>query len=270
MSAAAAPPVRMHHLLAMKQRGEKIAALTAYDASFAHVLDLAGIDVILVGDTLGMVVQGEATTLPVTIEHMVYHTRCVAQGIKRALLIADLPFLSYATPEQALLGAHRLMGEGYAHAVKLEGGARFVDTVRLLTGLGVPVCGHLGILPQSIHHLGGYRVQGREPSAAEALLRDALALQQAGCSLLVLEGVPQAVARELTTRLAIPTIGIGAGRDCDGQILVLYDMLDIYPGKRPRFSHNFMAGADSIQGAVREYIDAVRSGAFPGPEHTFS
>lgn len=263
-------PLRIPQLAAMKARDEKIAALTAYDASFARLLDDAGVDVVLVGDSLGMMVQGEATTLPVTLDHMLYHTRSVARSVRRAVILADLPFLAHATPERAVENAGRLLAEGGAHMVKLEGGAGFADTVRRLVRFGIPVCGHIGLLPQSVHLLGGYRMQGRDGAQAQALLADALALEEAGCDLLVLECMPAELAGEITARLRIPTIGIGCGPDCDGQVLVLYDILDIHPGRRPRFSHNFMAGAGSIQAAVRAYVEAVRSGAFPGPLHRIS
>ncbi|WP_426991662.1 3-methyl-2-oxobutanoate hydroxymethyltransferase [Methylomonas sp. CM2] len=254
-------------LAAMKRAGEKISCLTAYDASFAAVLDNAGIDVLLVGDSLGMVVQGEASTLPVTIDDMVYHGRCVAKTRRRAFLIVDLPFASYALPEQALNNAARLMREGGAQMVKLEGAKPAI--VAFLVEQGIPVCGHLGLLPQSVNRLGGYRVQGRDADQAERILADAEALEQAGAGALVLECVPAELAERISRRLAIPVIGIGAGAACDGQVLVLYDMLDIGAGKRPRFSKNFMAGAAGIADAVGRYHAAVKSGEFPGSEHTY-
>jgi 3-methyl-2-oxobutanoate hydroxymethyltransferase len=227
------------------------------------------VEVLLVGDSLGMTLQGEGTTLPVTLPDMAYHTRCVARGSKQAFIVADLPFGSYQeSPRQALRSAAQLMVAG-AHMVKLEGGQVMVETVEFLTARGIPVCAHLGLTPQSVHQLGGYRVQGRNEAAAEQLLRDALALQQAGAGMLVLEAVPATVALKITSQLAIPTIGIGAGPGCSGQVLVLHDILGIYPGKTPKFARDFMAGAGSIQAAVQAYVRDVKSGAFPAPEHSF-
>lgn len=253
----------------MKSRGEKIAVLTAYDAGFAAAMDEAGIDAVLVGDSLGMVVQGHATTLPVTLDQMVYHCASVARGARRAVRIADLPFMSYATSGQALESAARLLREGAAQMVKLEGGRKRADVVRALVEQDIPVCAHLGLLPQSVHRLGGYRVQGRDERSAQILLEDALLLEEAGASLLVLECVPATLAGEITAALAIPTIGIGAGPDCDGQVLVSYDMLGLTPGKRPRFSRNFLETAGDIRSAFRQYVADVREGRFPGPEHCF-
>ncbi|MBI3571555.1 MAG: 3-methyl-2-oxobutanoate hydroxymethyltransferase [Gammaproteobacteria bacterium] len=254
----------------MKRGGEKIACLTAYDYSFASLLDSAGIDMIMVGDSLGMVMQGHDTTLPVSVADMAYHSRCVARGTKRALIIVDMPFMSYQqSPSHAFASAGRLMQKGGAQVVKLEGGEPMAGTVRFLVERGVPVCGHLGLTPQSVHQLGGYRVQGRETTSAEKIRHDAKILQEAGASLLVLEAVPAELAKTITAELDIPTIGIGAGKDCDGQVLVLHDMLGIYPRPSPKFSRNFMQGAPSIEAAVKSYIAAVRSGAFPGPEHGY-
>lgn len=252
----------------MKQRGERIACLTCYDASFCRVLEAAGVDVLLVGDSLGMVLQGEPTTIPVKLDHMVYHTRCVSRVRTRALVIADMPFLSYATRERALAAAERLMGEGGAAMVKIEGGTAVVDTVRALTTFGAPVCAHLGLLPQSVHRLGGYRYQGKDDAGAAAIRADALALQDAGASMLVLECVPAQLAAALSAELTIPVIGIGAGNGCDGQVLVLHDMLGLTSGRPPRFSRNFLDGNGSVSEAIRGYVAAVRSAAFPGPEHT--
>ncbi|TVQ87563.1 MAG: 3-methyl-2-oxobutanoate hydroxymethyltransferase [Chromatiaceae bacterium] len=257
-------------LIAMKQRGERIVCLTCYDAAFCRVLERAGVDVLLVGDSLGMVVQGQATTVPVTLEHMVYHSACVSRARERALLIADLPFLSYASGGRALDAAARLMGEGGAAMVKLEGGAELAGTVRRLTRFGVPVCAHLGLLPQSVHRLGGYRYQGRDAAGAARIRADALALQEAGAALLVLECVPAELAAALAAELAIPVIGIGAGNRCDGQVLVLYDILGLTPGRPPRFSKDFMAGRGNITEAVAAYAAEVRAGVFPGPEHTLA
>jgi len=254
----------------MKQAGEKITCLTAYDYSFAALLERAGVDMIMVGDSLGMVMQGNDSTLPVSLEAMVYHSRCVAAGRTRALLIVDLPFMSYQEgPRQALRSAGSLMKKGGAQVVKLEGGEAMAETVSFLVERGVPVCGHLGLTPQSVHRLGGYRVQGRDADAATRLRRDARLLQEAGASLLVLEAMPAALAGEISAELEIPTIGIGAGAQCDGQVLVLQDMLGIYPHKSPKFVKNFMAGADGIEAGVRAYVDDVRAGRFPGPEHSY-
>jgi 3-methyl-2-oxobutanoate hydroxymethyltransferase len=262
--------VTIHTIREMKQAGRKITCLTAYDFSFAALLERAGVDMIMVGDSLGMVMQGHDSTLPVGLEAMVYHSRCVAAGRTRALLIVDLPFMSYQeSPKQALRSAGRLMQQGNAQVVKLEGGEPMAETVRFLVERGVPVCGHLGLTPQSVHQLGGYRVQGREADAAARLRRDAGLLQDAGASLLVLEAVPSALAAEITAALRIPTIGIGAGVNCDGQVLVLQDMLGIYPHKSPKFCRNFMNGADGIEAGVRAFVDAVREGTFPGPENSY-
>lgn len=254
-------------LLAMKNTGEKISCLTAYDASFAVLLDQAGIEVILVGDSLGMVIQGHASTIPVSIEDMTYHTRCVASARKRAFVVADLPFASYATPKSAVKNAARLMQTGGAQMVKLEG-AKF-DVIEFLVAQGIPVCGHLGLLPQSVNRLGGYKVQGREPAHAQKILEDAIAIERAGAGMLILECVPSLLAAEITRNLGIPVIGIGAGPDCDGQVLVLYDMLNISIGNRPRFSKNFMANADNIADAIRRYHQAVKTLAFPAAEHCY-
>jgi 3-methyl-2-oxobutanoate hydroxymethyltransferase len=255
-------------LAAMARQGEKIAMLTCYDASFAALLDRAGVDVLLIGDSLGMVIGGRTTTLAVTLEEMTYHTRCVAAGARNALVIADMSFGSYqASAEQAYANAARLMAAG-AQMVKLEGGAWVARTVEFLVARGVPVCGHLGLQPQSVHRLGGYKVQGKTDTSARVLHEDAHALTVAGADLLVLELVPAALAAELTAEIAVPTIGIGAGPRCSGQVLVLYDMLGIYPGKTARFVRNFMTGAASVEEAVTAYVRAVKDGSFPGPEHS--
>jgi 3-methyl-2-oxobutanoate hydroxymethyltransferase len=260
--------VTLSTLKMMRERGEKIAVLTCYDASFARVLDAAGVDVLLVGDSLGMVVQGHTSTLPVKLAEMGYHTRCVAAGTERALIVADLPFGSYQPSlERAYSAAARLMAAG-AHLVKLEGGAVMVETVAFLTQRGIPVCAHLGLLPQSVNQLGGYKVQGREDAAAQQLIADARALEAAGAGLIVLEMVPAALAKSVTAALTIPTIGIGAGVDCSGQVLVLYDLLGLFP-RAPKFSRNFLAGADGIEAAVRAYVTAVKDGSFPAAEHSF-
>lgn len=261
--------VTVKTLAAMKQSGEKIACLTAYDAGFAALIDAAGVEVVLVGDSLGMVLQGHDSTLPVTVSEMVYHGAMVARGSSHALRVVDMPFMSYTSPAQAIDNAARLMREGAAQMVKLEGGAVQLETVRHLTAHGIPVCAHLGLIPQSVHQLGGYQVQGRDATDAQRLLEDARALEQAGAGLLVLECIPAALARSITEASNIPTIGIGAGADCDGQVLVLYDMLGITVGNRPRFVKDFLAGNGDIRAAVVEYVRAVKAGEFPGPAHTY-
>ena len=255
-------------LQAMRAAGEKIAMLTCYDASFATLMDHCGVDVLLVGDSLGNVCQGQSSTLPVTIAEMAYHTACVARGNKTALVAADLPFATYATREAAFDNAAKLMQAG-AHMVKLEGGAWLAETVQFLTERSIPVCAHIGLTPQSVHALGGNKVQGKTAAGAEKLKADALALQAAGASLIVLEAIPSALGKEVTDLLTIPTIGIGAGPDCSGQVLVMHDMLDVFPGKKARFVRNFMQGQDSIDAAFRAYVGAVRDGSFPAPEHCF-
>lgn len=259
--------VTLTRLREMKRTGERIACLTAYDASFAALLEDAGVDVLLVGDSLGMVILGQDSTIPVTLADMIYHTRCVRRGAGRALVIADMPFMSYATTAQAVGNAARLMQEGGAHMVKLEGAQ--VEAIKEITRHGIPVCAHLGLLPQSVHKLGGYRVQGREPAAAETMYAQAMELQAAGADLLVLESVPRALADRITAALDVPTIGIGAGPGCDGQVLVLYDALGITPGHRPKFSKDFLEGASNVSQAVQNYVRAVKTGAFPGPKQSF-
>jgi len=254
----------------MREARDKIACLTVYDASFAHLLEEAGVEVLLVGDSLGMVIQGEATTLPVTMDDMVYHTRAAARGSGRALLVADMPFMSYATPQRAMDNAARLLREGQARMVKLEGGRTQLETVRTLSDRGIPVCAHLGLQPQSVHKLGGYKVQGRGEAAAVAMLEDAKALQEAGADLLLLECVPSPLAAGITVAVDIPVIGIGAGPDCDGQVLVLYDLLGITHGPLPRFAQNFLAGAEDIPSAVRAYVEAVKAGTFPTRAHGYN
>jgi 3-methyl-2-oxobutanoate hydroxymethyltransferase len=256
-------------LQTLHRQEEKIAMLTCYDASFAALLEAQGIDVLLVGDSLGMVLQGHETTLPVTLDDMVYHTACVARGAKLAFIIADLPFGTFQiSPQETFSHAARLMAAG-AQMVKLEGGAEMVATVQFLTARGIPVCGHIGLTPQSVHQLGGYRVQGKHPDTAQRLIADALALQQAGAGMIVLEAVPATLATDISAQLTIPTIGIGAGGGCAGQVLVLHDMLGIYPGKKARFVKNFMSGASSIPDAVKHYVSEVKNGNFPATEHSF-
>jgi 3-methyl-2-oxobutanoate hydroxymethyltransferase len=260
--------VTISKLQEMRQGGEKIAVLTAYDASFAALMDQAGIDVILIGDSLGNIVQGESSTLPVTVEHMVYHTSCVAKGQASAFLIADMPFGSYSTPEQAMLNAAQLMRAG-AHMVKLEGGAWLAETVKFLVERSIPVCAHLGLLPQSVHTLGGFKVQGKSTESAQTLINDAKALQEAGAQLLVLEAIPSELGKKVTDAIQIPTIGIGAGPDCSGQVLVMHDMLGAFPGRSPKFVKNFLTGQSSIEAAFKCYVQEVKTGKFPGPEHCF-
>jgi len=257
-------------LLSMKQQGERISSLTAYDYLFAAAVDNAGVDVILVGDSLGMVVQGHGSTLPVTLDDMAYHSLAVSRGVSRAMVITDLPFLSYQqSPQQALLSAGHLMKAGGAEVVKLEGGEEMAPTVEFLVRRGIPVCGHLGLTPQSVHQFGGYRVQGREQGRAEQLKKDAQALQQAGACAVVLECIPQLLAAQITSDLVIPTIGIGAGANCDGQVLVLQDMLGLNAEHTPRFVRNFMQGAGSIDAALRAYVAAVNDGSFPSADESY-
>lgn len=253
----------------MKQDGEKIALLTAYDASFARVLQAAGVDVILVGDSLGNVIQGEDSTLPVTVDHMIYHTRAVRRGADKSFIITDMPFMSYSTPEQALEHAGQIMKCGGAHMVKLEGGEHVVETIRVLNQFGIPVCAHLGLTPQSVNKLGGYRVQGRDEASAQTILADAKRLEDAGADMLVLECVPTELAATITASLSIPVIGIGAGPQCDGQVLVLYDMLGLIGEHRPKFVRDFLQQHDSIFGAVQAFVAAVKDGSFPDAEHSF-
>jgi len=263
------PPVNIATLAKMKSEGEKITAMTAYDASFATLVDDAGIDVVLVGDSLGMVIQGHDTTVPVTLNDIIYHCRAVARGLYRPFLMADMPFMTYASKEQALDNAVRLMQEGGAKMVKLEGGAGQVEIVEFLAGHDIAVCAHLGLKPQSVHKVGGFRVQGREEAAAEQMMRDAKALQGAGADIVLLECIPAKLGAEITMALEVPVIGIGAGVHTDGQILVLYDILDITAGRKPKFSKNFMAGSASPLEAVKAYAQAVKSGTYPGAEHCF-
>ena len=251
----------------MKREGKKIAMLTCYDATFAGAMDEAGVDIILVGDSLGMVVQGMSTTVPVTVDDVAYHTRAVARGITRTFLIGDMPFGSFHSKEVAMGTAHQLMAAG-AHMVKLEGAGPYVEITDYLTSRGVPVCGHLGLTPQSVHQLGGFRVQAREEAAAEQLFGDAQALQQAGAQLLVLEAIPSDLARSVTESLDIATIGIGAGPDCDGQVLVMHDMLGL-GSRAPKFVRNFMAGQPDITSAFRQYVTDVKGGIFPAEEHQY-
>jgi 3-methyl-2-oxobutanoate hydroxymethyltransferase len=253
----------------MKQDGEKIAMLTSYDASFTKLIEAAGVEVILVGDSLGMVIQGQESTLPVSVDDVVYHTKNVARVRSSAFLIADMPFMSYSSTEQALESAGRLMKQGGAHMVKLEGGTTQLDTVKKLTGNGIPVCAHLGLTPQSVHQLGGYKVQGKDLDSARIMQEEALALQQAGAQMLVLECVPRDLAKEITQSLDIPVIGIGAGADTDGQVLVLYDMLGIATDYLPKFCRNFLQQADTVQEAIEAYVKAVKDGSYPSLDESY-
>jgi 3-methyl-2-oxobutanoate hydroxymethyltransferase len=262
--------ITLSTLQKMALEGNKIAMLTCYDASFAALLEQAGVESLLVGDSLGMVLQGHESTLPVSLRDMVYHTACVARGAKRAFIIGDMPFGTFQiSPQDAYRNAAEIMAAG-AHMVKIEGGRPMLETIEFLTARGVPVCGHLGLTPQSVHQLGGYRVQGKGDTAAQRLLEEAKLLEQAGAGMIVLEAIPAPLAHEVTASLRVPTIGIGAGVDCSGQVLVLYDMLDIYPGKKAKFVKNYMRLAGSIQGAVEMYVKEVKAKTYPGPEHSFS
>jgi 3-methyl-2-oxobutanoate hydroxymethyltransferase len=266
----AEPPVNVATLRDMKQRGEPIACLTAYDASFAALVDAAGTDLVLVGDSLGMVIQGHDTTVPVTVDDIVYHTRAVRRGLRRPFLVADMPFMSYTAPEQALENAVRLMQEGGAMMIKLEGGEGQVAIVEHLARHDIPVCAHLGLKPQSVHKIGGFRVQGRDPDQASAMVTSARRLQDAGADIVLLECVPNEVGEQTTAALSVPVIGIGAGPDVDGQILVLYDILDITQGRLPRFVKNFQEGRESPLAALEAYVRAVKDRTYPAPEHCFS
>jgi 3-methyl-2-oxobutanoate hydroxymethyltransferase len=263
------PPVNVASLLRMKADGEKIACITAYDASFATLVDDAGVDLVLVGDSLGMVIQGHDTTVPVTLDDVIYHCRAVARGLYRPFLMADMPFMTYASREQALENAVRLMQEGGAKIVKLEGGAGQVEIVEFLAAHDIAVCAHLGLKPQSVHKVGGFRVQGRDEEKAEQMLRDAKALEAAGADIVLLECIPAKLGTEITKALHVPVIGIGAGPETDGQILVLYDVLNITAGRKPKFSKDFMSGSASPLEAVKGYVEAVKSRSYPGPEHCF-
>ena len=264
------PKTTVASLKKLKQSGEKFACLTVYDALFASVLETAGVDVLLVGDSLGMVIQGHESTLPVTVDNIIYHTQAVRRGAKESLIMADMPFMSYSNEYQAVENAGRMLKEGGAQIVKLEGGAAFIPVIEKLANYGIPVCGHLGLMPQSVNKLGGYKIQGRDESSAHAILNDAVSLEKAGCDIMLLECVPAELAKQVTEALQIPVIGIGAGPYCDAQVLVLQDMLGVTPGKRPRFTHDFLAGSGSIAKAVESYVRAVKTGDFPTLDHSFT
>jgi len=263
------PPVTLSTLLQMRAAGEKIACITAYDCSFAQLIDAADVDVVLVGDSLGMVIQGHGTTVPVTMDHMAYHSAAVARGLARAFLITDLPFMSYTNREQALANSVRIMQDGGARMVKLESGNSQLEIVEHLARHDIAVCAHLGLKPQSVHKTGGFRVQGRGDERASRMLAEARSLESAGADMLLLECIPAELGAQITRAVNVPVIGIGAGPDTDGQILVLYDVLDITMGRKPRFVRNFMAGAGDCGTAIRHYVEAVRTRAYPAPEHCF-
>ena len=262
-------PVTLATLARMKEERRKIASLTCYDASFAVLLDAAEVDVVLVGDSLGMAIQGHDTTVPVTVDDIIYHTRAVSRGLHRPFLMADLPFMSYPSKERALENSVRLMQEGGAKMVKLESGPGQIDIVEFLASHDIAVCAHLGLRPQSVHKTGGFRVQGRQDDAATQMIEDARRIEAAGADIVLLECIPAALGAAITAALSVPVIGIGAGPDTDGQILVLYDALDITTGRKPRFVRNFMAGAGSNLEALKRYVEAVRTGGYPAPEHCF-
>jgi len=262
--------ITVPHILKMKQRGERITCLTAYDYSFARILDDAGVEMLLVGDSLGCVVQGGANTLAVTMDEMIYHTRMVVRGRKRALVIGDMPFMSYQVgKDEALRNAGRFFKEAGAEAIKLEGGAAVQDALHAIVGAGMPVMGHIGLTPQSVHQFGGYKIQGREKARREALLRDAVAVEQAGAFAVVLEGIPQDLAGEITEQLTIPTIGIGAGMECDGQVLVIHDMLGLFDDFTPKFVKRYADVKQIMLGAVKEFVGEVKERRFPAEEHSF-
>ncbi|MCC6073142.1 3-methyl-2-oxobutanoate hydroxymethyltransferase [Massilia sp. MAHUQ-52] len=260
--------VTIPSLNAMRAAGTKISMLTCYDASFAALMDRCGVDVLLIGDSLGMVCNGHQSTLPVTLAEVAYHTSAVARGSKSAMVVADMPFGTYATKEAAFDNAVKLIQAG-AHMVKIEGGAWLADTVRFLTDRAIPVCAHLGLTPQSVHQMGGYKVQGKTIESADQLKADAVLLAESGAAMLVIEAIPAGLGKEVTDILAIPTIGIGAGPDCSGQVLVMHDMLGVFPGRKAKFVKNFMDGQTTIEAAVSAYVHAVKDGSFPGPEHCF-
>lgn len=268
-AASAAPKVTVATLAKMRASGERITMISCYDATSAAVVDSVGCEIILVGDSLGMLVQGHDSTLPVTLEHAKYHVACVARGSKRVLVLGDMPFGTYqVSPEKAYENAAELMAAG-SHMVKIEGGVEMVDTVRFLTSRGIPVCGHIGLTPQYVNALGGFKVQGKDDAAARALVDAARRLEQAGMSMLVIEAVPASLGKEITQALSIPTIGIGAGPDCSGQILLFHDLTDMFPGRKAKFVKNFMTGAGSVQAACAAFVKEVKAGTFPGPEHCY-
>ena len=260
--------VTIHTLATLRAAGEKITMLTCYDASFASLMDRCGVEILLIGDSLGMVCNGHNSTLPVTVAELAYHTASVARGAKSAMIMSDLPFGAYGTPETAYANAVILMQAG-AHMIKIEGGAWLAETVRFLTERGIPICAHIGLTPQSVHQLGGYKVQGKSTESAAELKNDALVLQNAGAAIVLMEAIPATLGKEVTDLLAVPTIGIGAGPDCTGQVLVMHDLLGVFPGRKARFVKNFMDGQTSIDAAISAYVAAVKDGSFPALEHCF-
>ncbi|MEK6601031.1 MAG: 3-methyl-2-oxobutanoate hydroxymethyltransferase [Candidatus Binatota bacterium] len=265
-----AEKVTVPEIKKMKQRGEKITALTAYDYSFSRVLDGAGVDILLVGDSLGSVIQGQESTLPVTLEEMIYHAKAVVRGRKRALVVADMPFLSFQVNlEEAKRNAGRFLKEAGAEAVKIEGGVRVLETIEQIVQMGIPVMGHVGLTPQSVHRFGGYKVQGKEKEERGTILQDALAVEEAGAFSVVLEGMPMGLAQEITRRLSIPTIGIGAGIHCDGQVLVVHDMLGLFDMYTPKFVKRYADLRGVMTDAVKNFVAEVREGKFPDEEHSF-
>ncbi len=266
----AEPPVNVATFAKMKSDGQPIVCLTAYDASYAVLVDRAGVDLVLVGDSLGMVIQGHDTTVPVTVSDIIYHTRNVARGLRRAFLVSDMPFMSYVEPAQALDNAVQMMQDGGAMMIKLEGGDGQVEIVEHLAKHDIPVCAHLGLKPQSVHKIGGFKVQGREPDKAKQMIKSARKLEGAGADLLLLECVPNELGKAITETVQVPVIGIGAGPSVDGQILVLYDILDITQGRTPRFVQNFTVGQQSPLDAIKAYVQAVKDRKYPAPEHCFS
>ncbi len=269
MDAAHGKRYTREHWQQQYQSGEKIAVLTCYDATFATLLENAGIDILLVGDSLGNVIQGKPDTLSVSLDDMIYHTACVVRGTRKAFIIADMPFGTFqVSPQETFVHAAKLLAAG-AQMVKIEGGRHMAETIDFLTNRGIPVCAHIGLTPQSLHQLGGYKLQGKKMEDAQRLREDALLLQQTGAAMLVMELIPATLAGEVTQQLSIPTIGIGAGSACSGQVLVLHDMLGIYPGKPPRFVKNFMQDSNTIHAAIEDYVKAVKSGTFPASEHSF-
>lgn len=266
----ASDKVTVPGIMKMKEKGEKITSLTAYDYSFARILDAAGIDILLVGDSLGSVIQGQENTLPVTLEEVIYHTRAVVRGRQRALVVADMPFLTFQVSiEEAKRNAGRILQESGAEAVKLEGGVEMLETIEAIAQIGVPVMGHVGLTPQSLHRFGGYRVQGKEKNQREKIIQDALAVEEGGAFSIVLEGIPMDLAEEITRRLSIPTIGIGAGVHCDGQVLVVHDMLGLFDMYTPKFVKKYADLRGIISEAVRNYVAEVKESQFPDEEHSF-
>jgi 3-methyl-2-oxobutanoate hydroxymethyltransferase len=265
-----ADKVTVPKLAGMKKKGRKVVMVTCYDATFARLVDRTDVDAVLVGDSLGNVIQGHKTTLPVTLEDVIYHCRAVSRGLTKPLLVGDMPFLTYqVSTEEAIRNAGRLLSEGRAEAVKLEGGRRMADVVARLTGIGIPVMGHIGLTPQSVHEFGGYRIQGRSEEAARALLDDAAALEQAGVFSMVLEGIPSTLAAAISAKVSVPTIGIAAGPECDGQVLVLHDLLGLDEDFRPKFARRYAEMAGDVRDALNRFSEEVRAGDFPGPEHSF-